>query len=240
MTKINFIKVYLKKSTKFIPTSIKNFLKKLGIKKLWEKFIGKYADELNFQYNWANAYNGKSEELKEALILLWKKYRCLDDILRICSITNESKILDVGCGIATVLHILEGKKYGIDPLGEEYKKIYKYPEDLNIRKGFAEEIPFENEMFDFVFCSNALDHATNPELALKEINRVLNKNGYFVLVVEIKEKSFKRDIKHPHTFTEETLKELLLSDSFNIIFEKIMPWHGGYGSKGYIAIMRKR
>jgi ubiquinone/menaquinone biosynthesis C-methylase UbiE len=239
MTTINFIKVYLKRSASYIPLPVRNIMKKFGLKRLWEKFIGKYADELNFQYNWANAYNGKSENLKEALILLWKKFRCLDDILKICKIDQESKILDVGCGIATVLHILEGKKYGIDPLGEEYKKIYKYPEDLKIRSGLAEKIPFKEEMFNVVFCSNALDHTTNPEKALKEIKRVLVKGGYFVLVVEIKEKEIKRDIKHPHTFTMQHLQKLLSTFSGEMVFEKLMPWHGG-NSKGYIAILKKR
>lgn len=236
---INFFKIYLKNKARNIPQPLKNFLKRICFDKLYEAFLGKYADELSFQFSWANAYNGKSEELKKVLTALWKEYRCLDEILRICNFDKEKKVLDVGCGIATVLHILEGRKYGIDPLGNEYKKIYKYPEDLAITHGHAEKIPYPSGMFDVVLCSNALDHVTNPKMALSEIRRVLVEGGFFVLVVEIRDKELKRDIKHPHTFTMEKIRELICSEEFLIVFEKVMPWHGGVNSNGYVAIMQK-
>ena len=47
----------------------------------------------------------------------------------------------------------------------------------------AERLPFKDNYFDFVFSSSVLEHITNRELALKEINRVLKKNGYAVAVV---------------------------------------------------------
>lgn len=236
---IKLLKAHLKNTAKKIPPSLKNILKKFGAERLWEFFIGKYADELNFQFGWAKAYNGKSEELKEALTNLWKNYRCLDEIKEICCFSDDKKVLDVGCGIATVLHILKGEKYGIDPLGNEYKKIYSYPKDITIKKGFAEKIPFQSEMFDVVLCSNALDHTTDPEKALKEMDRVLVSKGLLTLVVETKNFAVKRDIKHPHTFTVGSLKNLISTTRFNTVFEKEVPWHGGQDSKGYVTILQK-
>lgn len=238
---IHFIKVRFKRSTQKLPQPIKDILKAIGLKKLWEKIIGKYADELDFQTNWAKVYNGKNEELKEFLKEIWKKYRCFDEIANLIKLDDEKIILDVGCGIATVLNILKGKRYGIDPLAEDYKKIYKYPEDLIIKKGFIEKIPFSDEMFDVVFCSNVLDHTTNPLKGLKEIDRVLKKNGYFVLVVEIRKEEIKRDIKHPHSFTLDTIKSLLKNLQYSVVLEKLMPWHSNLPDcNGYIALLQKR
>ena len=237
----HFLKVKLKKKASQMPAFVRSILKASGIKKIWEIFIGKYADELSFQLSWAKAYNGKNKELVVHLLSIWKEYRCLDDILSICKISDKSKILDVGCGIATVLNIIKGERYGVDPLAEDYKKIYKYPEDINIRKGSAEEIPFYDRTFDDVFCSNALDHTTNPESALSEIKRVLKNNGYFILIVEVFEQEKKRDIKHPHSFTLDSVKPLLSNAELKTIFEKTNPWHGqDSDGKGYVAILAKR
>ncbi len=238
---IHFLKVNFKKKASQIHPFVKSFLKVSGVKKIWEIFIGKYADELSFQLSWARAYNGKNRELAVHLLSIWKEYRCLDDILSICKITDASKILDVGCGIATVLNILKGERFGVDPLAKDYEKIYKYPEGIIIRKGSAEKIPFSDSTFDVVFCSNALDHTTNPKLALCEIKRVLKNNGFFVLIVETFEQEKKRDIKHPYSFTTDSIKKLLSSTELKVVFEKINPWHGqDLDSKGYIAILEKR
>ncbi len=232
--------VLLAKAFDKLPKRIKIILKNsLGLNNLYYSMLDKHSSELSFQMRWAKAYNGKSEELKEALTVVWKKYRCLDEILKICHFNKEKNVLDVGCGIATVLHILEGKKYGLDPLGNEYKKIYKYPADLTIKHGHAEEIPFQDRFFDIVLCSNALDHTSNPKMALAEIKRVLNCDGFFVLVVEIRDRDTKRDLKHPHTFTLKSIRDLIDSEKFRIVFEKVMPWHGGVGSDGFIAVMKK-
>ena len=50
--------------------------------------------------------------------------------------------------VKIVLHFLNGKRYGIDPLAESYKNLYKYPEDIHIQKAEGEYIPFLDEFFD--------------------------------------------------------------------------------------------
>ena len=48
----------------------------------------------------------------------------------------------------------------------------------------AEKIPIENEFFDFVIGSAVLHH-TDPRLAIKEILRVLKKNGAYIGIGEL-------------------------------------------------------
>jgi len=181
--------------------------------------LKKYA-ELFFQVVWCREFRKN----KELVLEYWKKYRFLNEIKRICKINKNTKILDVGCGISSILHFIDGKKYGIDPLASMYKRLYSYPNDIDIRTATAEEIPFDNEFFDVVFCSNVLDHVTNPNKSVNEIHRVLKNNGYFVLTVEIFDKRIKRDIAHPFSFTKDDIHSLL--KRYKILFEKESVWIG--------------
>jgi ubiquinone/menaquinone biosynthesis C-methylase UbiE len=175
----------------------------------------KVTTELDFQKLYVKQFEANPSMILED----WKTYHDLDKILEICKIQSTTKVLDVGCGISTVLHWIDGERYGIDPLAEEYMKIYSYPEGIRIAKASGEEIPFPNEYFDVVFCSNALDHFSKPERAIDEIHRVLKAGGYFVLAVEFFEGKKPRDFAHPHTFTKEYAYSLL-ETKFRVVFEK--------------------
>ena len=200
---------------------LKNKLKRLGIQKLKYFVYSKYSMELAFQKEWLHEFIQNKHKVLE----YWKKYRFLDDIIQICNITKDSKVLDVGCGLSSVLHFIEGKRFGVDSLADEYLKIYNYPEGIKIKKGFGEYLPFSNAYFDVVFCSNALDHVTNPERTISEISRVLKKGGYFVLTVEIFKSKIKRDPAHRHSFLLKDVVSLLKS-KFTTIFESSSDWIG--------------
>ena len=43
--------------------------------------------------------------------------------------------------------------------------------------GRAEHLPFREDVFDLIICSQVLEHLPSPLLAVKEINRVLKING---------------------------------------------------------------
>jgi len=216
---------------KILPTLIKSVLRILGFNKYSPRFRNKYTAELAFQTEWVKEFKDNKSKVLE----YWKKYRYLDEINAICNIKNNTKVLDVGCGISSVLHFIDGERYGIDPLADEYKKLYSYPKEINIAKGFGEDLPFPDKYFDIVFCSNVLDHVTDPQKTIDEIYRVLKPNGYFVLTVEIFEEKTKRDPAHPHSLTKKDVYSLLES-KFKIIFEKESPW---IGLRAYINGSRK-
>lgn len=216
---------------RIIPAPIKSLFKFQSFNKLIYHFWNKYTAELAFQIEWIKKFkNNKSKVLE-----YWKEYRYLDKINTICKIENITKVLDVGCGINTVLHFIDGEKYGIDPLADEYKKLYDYPEEINIQKGLAENIHFPNEYFDVVFCSNVLDHVTNPQKTIDEVCRVLKKTKYFVLTLEIFKEKIKRDFAHPQCFIKKDVYQLLGS-KFKTIFEKESPW---IGIKNYVDGLRE-
>jgi len=45
----------------------------------------------------------------------------------------------------------------------------------------AESIPFTNNIFDYVICSEVLEHLLEPEQAIKEAYRILKKGGVFLI-----------------------------------------------------------
>jgi len=225
----------INKLTDITPSAIVTFLQILKFDRIFSAIINppkdKYLSALIFQIKWVNEFK------KNQLLVLenWKKYRCFDEIQSICRITKDSMILDVGCGISTVLHFVEGRKFGIDPLANEFLKLYKYPSDIKIKKGSGERIPFLNEYFDIVYCTNVLDHVADPIKTIDEIYRVLKVNGKFVLTVDIFKERIKRDLKHPHSFLEEDINSLV-GEKFKIIFSKVTP---RIGLKAYVNGVRK-
>lgn len=177
--------------------------------------------ELAFQKSWASLF----QKNKDAVLEYWKTYRYMDDVVNVTGISERSKVLDVGCGISTILHFLPGERYGIDPLADEYSKIYKYPADIHIRSGAGESIPFDDNTFDIVFCSNVLDHTENPQKVVAEISRVLTPRGFFVLTVEVFGAREKRDAAHPHDLLKEDVLSLV-GNSFQERFLKESSWIG--------------
>ena len=90
---------------------------------------------------------------------------------------ENARILDVGCALGGFLRYCETKGYfnsfGIEPI-EEYVKASR---KKRVRHGNVYDIPFPDNSFDLVVLDQVLEHLVDPRLAMKEINRVLDKSG---------------------------------------------------------------
>lgn len=103
-------------------------------------------------------------------------------------IPKKSKFLDVGCGAGYSLMRasldLNCEVEGIDAdpgahgVGRFLKELVKSPE---IKQGFAENLPYENESFDVVYSSHVLEHVNNEAKSLTEMRRVLKKDGVLII-----------------------------------------------------------
>jgi SAM-dependent methyltransferase len=184
------------------------------------RIVDKQQAELLFQRVWARRFRRNPEVLEQ----YWREYRELDRIRTL--VTERSRVLDVGCGISTVLHLLPGERIGVDALAEAYKKLYEYPAQIRIEEASAESLPFEEGFFDLVFCSNALDHMTSPKRALDEMRRVLRPDGRLILTVEVFEGDTHRDPAHPHALDVSAVKSLLGAAEFDIEHSALAPWIG--------------
>ncbi len=174
-----------------------------------------------FEYNdWANMPNIVTDEWKE----LVKKYsKLFPKIAKSSDLKDSDAILDVGCGPTVPARLLrKGRVTGIEPLADKLKiSGGKYLPGVNIICGKAEKMPFKDHSFQFVVCRNVIDHTQNPKVIIKEVKRVLKKNGHFLLisytyspfitfVKNISERiGLFRNIGHPFTFTPEMLDQLV-------------------------------
>jgi len=99
-------------------------------------------------------------------------------------------ILDIGCGDGSDLKIFTDeyklKSYGID--------IYKHKNinpirHIHFKIGSIYKIPFRENCFDYIFLHDVLHHIDenkqsleNHIRALKELKRVIKKNGYIIII----------------------------------------------------------
>lgn len=185
---------------------------------------GKEDWEFDWQRTeWCSLY--QNPETKEKVLEYWNNFRHLNDIRRHVAITGDTRILDVGCGISTVLHYLPGRRYGIDPLAERYKSIYEYPKEIEIRSGYGEAIPFTDGYFDIVISSNCIDHTENPVKTMGEMRRVLKPGGHVLLTCEVFNASLgERNAGHPHSLTLHELETL--TNGFETVEKWDSPWYG--------------
>lgn len=90
------------------------------------------------------------------------------------SISEDSKVLDVGCGIKPYRDLFKTSSYtGIDIQGGGHDDTQKAADEFYD----GVHIPFPEQSFDAIICTQVLEHAEDPEELIKECGRVLAKNG---------------------------------------------------------------
>lgn len=120
---------------------------------------------------------------------LWHKVR-FREVAKLIEPT-EGKVLDIGSAdgmfTKTILDKSGAKEIiGIDVLKECVdwaNKHWKKEKRLNFKLGNAHKLKFRARTFDAVFALEVMEHITEPDEAIKEMKRVLKKNGYLIILV---------------------------------------------------------
>ena len=96
-------------------------------------------------------------------------------------------LLDAGCGTAPMLSLLterfpDAHFTGIDltPKMVEVAKAKNLP-NTTLVCGDCENLPFEEDAFDVIICSQSFHHYPNPEAFLKSVRRCLRRSGRLIL-----------------------------------------------------------
>ena len=88
-------------------------------------------------------------------------------------------VLDLGSGTGAAFdQLLNFETTAVDP----DKKMLELNTFENKVQGFAEDLPFEDNSFDNVFCSFVWRNVSNTNIALNEVYRVLRPGGRFILL----------------------------------------------------------
>lgn len=96
---------------------------------------------------------------------------------------NRGKLLDCGCGEGHLLQELSGEKYGVDSSRSALRKAGERNPDAEILHGYLEHLPFDDNYFDVVICSEVLEHIKDFPKAVSEIIRVTKKAGIMIITV---------------------------------------------------------
>lgn len=120
-----------------------------------------------------------------------KKWKTLREFL-----PSSGSLLDIGCADGTTTfeiykHFPKLKVTGIDYYKKAIDFAKKTKPGVTFIHGDAHSLPFKNGQFNVVTTIEILEHLQNPEVALKEIYRVLKKDGYLVVVQDTDSLLFK-------------------------------------------------
>lgn len=86
----------------------------------------------------------------------------------------SGKVLDAGAGRGAYRELIKG-------YAGEYVGLDIAPSSATAVVGDAQKVPFADNSFDTVFCSQVLEHLPYPALAIEEFKRVLKPTGTLVI-----------------------------------------------------------
>jgi ubiquinone/menaquinone biosynthesis C-methylase UbiE len=107
-------------------------------------------------------------------------------LVSVLQLGENPHLLDLGCGTGWAVRYAasltngHGEFYGIDISSKMIEKAEANSmnyRNVHFRRANAEELPFENGIFDRIICSNAFHHYSDPDKVLKEACRVLKPRG---------------------------------------------------------------
>jgi len=105
-------------------------------------------------------------------------------------LSSKSKLLEIGCNTGyssiEIKRLSNAEVYGIDNNEESIKKaiLRSQKMDLDVKFAVADatKLPFKNDEFDVVFCSNVTSFINDKKEALENYARVLKTYGFLVAI----------------------------------------------------------
>ena len=108
------------------------------------------------------------------------------DLLEGIPVNENSYVLDVGCGTGRWSYYLSPKvKFieAIDPSNAVFSaaRLTDGKPNIRVTKAGVDNIPFDDNSFDFIFSLGVLHHLPDTVAALKKIFRKIKPGGYFLV-----------------------------------------------------------
>lgn len=96
-------------------------------------------------------------------------------------------ILDFGCGTGNFAYALKkltnAEVYGVEPSDGMREKALRKG-NIIIKKGDHKCIPYEDDLFDFIYMTDVIHHVPDLQAMFTEFGRVLKPNGLICIVTE--------------------------------------------------------
>lgn len=167
---------------------------------------------------------------------LWhtRKLKSVIDLVDI----EPDNILDVGCASGWFLSEIsltfpKANCVGVDV----YKKAIDYGKkrykELELIQADGHNLPFKNNSFDLVICTEVLEHVVDPEKVLAEVKRVLSNDGIAIVEMDSGNFLFKAvwylwtnvrngvwHHSHIYPFDAKKLEKMIIKSGFTIARKK--------------------
>ncbi len=154
-----------------------------------------------------------------------------DHILKLLPRTSQ-KILDLGCGDGYLSYLMAKEKHQVTAFDLSQNRLEKF-KDLAQEYGIEQKIGdvkntgLPDDTYDFIICSEVLEHIAEYEKVLQEAFRILKPDGQFIVSVPHDEprkiitcphclKQFYRN-GHINRFTRQNLQESLKEHHFDVL-----------------------
>ncbi len=148
----------------------------------------------------------------------------------------QDRILEIGCGIGTVVHELSKKGYdttGIDISIEAIEYGRKKYDNINLEVQPAETLPYEDESFEIVLSFDLFEHIAEIDRHISEVRRVLRPGGYYlfqtpnrysnIIYETLRTKSLQWRRYHPSLHSPGQLRRRMARYGFKTQFVKMNP-----------------
>ena len=122
------------------------------------------------------------------------------------------RILDIGVGLGRLLsQVSHCERYGTDVSFSYLEKAKE--RGIEVCCAFAEDLPYRDELFDVVVCTDVLEHVLDLNKAIESILRVLKREGILIVRVPDREDlspylkpSYPFQFAHLRNFDEASLR----------------------------------
>lgn len=155
---------------------------------------------------------------------------------------SGKKLLDIGLGEGYFLRKAERyfECFGMDISRYAIEKTKGIVAGSKLSVGSVTYLNFRDNVFDIITCFQTLEHTDTPQIALREIRRVLKEGGLFIMTtpnidsygIQIKRERWHgyRDATHISLLPEEEWTKLLQEENFEVVEKR----YSGFWDSPYI------
>jgi ubiquinone/menaquinone biosynthesis C-methylase UbiE len=165
-------------------TTYRNMLDDVKLASLYPGIAGEVIqDEVKTYYREIERYDWISDTKYPEKLFHLVRAKTISSIVNRLIQNENTTILDVGCGTGLITSRIRGGEITALDMNRwnlERAKMHTAREKVTFVPGDAEALPCSSNSFDIVICTEVLEHLLRPDLALKEINRVLKPGSFFV------------------------------------------------------------
>ena len=142
-------------------------------------------DFVELSKEWFNKQAPVYDETNTILYSKYGKISC-ENIFEFLKDKEYTKLLDIGCGTGYLIDMLakvhDAEYTGVDLSPEMIKQANnKKIKNAKFVEGRSDEIPFDDNTFDIITCSQSFHHYPDTDKAMQEAKRVLKPGGLYIL-----------------------------------------------------------